>query len=109
MAVLRCLAIIMALSTGAVASEDIPLSGGHPFFWEHLPVCRFKEPLLADLGKLHYHARATFKDTLKGQVMVIYLHRRNGTWFLVVNYIDHKHGCIVARGDRYKLYFGKPL
>ncbi len=102
------LAFVFFVSTVVAVGDDKGLAGGHPYFWEPLPICKFKASLANDLEKTRHMASASFRDTLKGQVLVVYSHSEDRTWFLVVNYLDRPHGCIVQRGDKYNLYFGKP-
>ena len=81
----------------------------HPYFWQPLAMCFFKTLIVEEMEKIHQKAAATFRDSKTGKVLVIYTNMEDSTWFMVVNYIDHPHGCIVQRGDQYRLYFGRPI
>ena len=101
------LALVFALTAFPARTQAPPEM--HPYFWQPLAVCFFKTQIVDEMAKLKQKARATFRDTKTGKVLVIYTNVEDRTWFLVVNYIDHPHGCIVQRGDKYRIQFGRPI
>ena len=101
------MAFIMAMCAYPAYSQQ-PLER-HPYFYKPLPLCVIKDKLFKDLEhRLQHPVAWTGKAHEYGEVLVVFAHVENRTWFIVAMKIDGKRGCILSRGTEFLLIFGRP-
>ncbi len=94
----------LGIMLGALLSQE------HPFNAKPLPACWHKDVLYETMVKpLRYRLSWSGKFREQDETLAMFVNDKEGAWFLVAMKIDSIRACILARGDKSRLWFGRSM